>query len=123
MITHSMIYWITRLDGINALFGVMLTLSIITVIAIGVKCFLDIADDDADEPEFKVCLKICKRALVVFIVAVIGFVMTPTTKEAAAIVVIPKIANSETVQELGSNFVQLANDWLVELRPNKDKDK
>lgn len=116
-----MIYWITRLDGINVLFALMLILSIITTVATGLKCLLDMADGDDDELEFKVCLKICKRAISVFIVAIIGFILTPTTKEAAAIVVIPKIANSENVQELGTNFVQLANDWLVELRPDKDK--
>lgn len=116
-----MIYWITRLEGINVLFGLMLVFSILTAGATGFLCFMAMTNNDDDEPEFKVCMKICKRAVCVFIVAIIGFVMTPTTKEAAAIVVIPKIANSETVQGLGTNLVQLANEWLVEFRPNKDK--
>lgn len=118
-----MVYWITRLEGINALLSVMLAFSIIAAIVTGVLCIMAMTEGDASAPEFKLCLKICKRASFVGIVAAIGVIMLPTTKEAAAIVVIPKIANSETVQELGSNFVQLANDWLVELRPNKDKDK
>lgn len=118
-----MIYWITRLEGINVLFGFMLVFSLLTAGVTGVMCVMALSEGDSDEPEFKVCLKICKRAVFVFIVAIIGFIMTPTTKEAAAIVVVPKIANSETVHELGTNFVQLANEWLVELRPNKDKDK
>jgi hypothetical protein len=123
MITPSLVYWITRLEGINALFAILLAFSIVTAIVTGVICLMALTDGGDSEPEFKLCLKICKRAGFVGIVAAIGVIMLPTTKEAAAIVVIPKIANSETVQELGSNFVQLANDWLVELRPNKDKDK
>lgn len=123
MITHSMIYWITRLQGLNALFAILLASSIVTALVTGFIGLIAMTDGGDDEPEFKTCMKICKRAVFVGIVAAIGVIMLPTTKEAAAIVVIPKIANSETVQELGSNFVQLANDWLVELRPNKDKDK
>ena len=47
--------------------------------------------------------------------------MLPTTKEMAAIIVIPKVANNEKIQELGDGIYQLANDWLKEISPKKAK--
>lgn len=45
----------------------------------------------------------------------------PTTKEMAAIVVIPRVANSESVQGLGEGIVDLAKVWMQELRPDTVK--
>jgi hypothetical protein len=57
--------------------------------------------------------------------ASLGFWMVacfiPTTKELAAILILPKIANSQDVQAIGQGVVDLAKEWLVELKP-KAKD-
>lgn len=47
--------------------------------------------------------------------------LVPTTKEMAAIVVIPRVANSESVQGLGEGVVDLAKAWMAELKPDKVK--
>lgn len=47
--------------------------------------------------------------------------LVPTTKEMAAIIVIPKVANSESVQGLGEGVVELAKAWMQELKPDKVK--
>ena len=54
-------------------------------------------------------------ALIVF--AGLGCMFIPTTKEACAIYLIPKIANNESVQEIGIDIKTLAREWLEELRP------
>ena len=41
------------------------------------------------------------------------------SKGLAAIYVIPKIANSQTVNDLGEGVVTLAREWIEELRPAK----
>lgn len=46
--------------------------------------------------------------------------LIPSTKQMAAIIVVPKIANSEVVAEMGDTakeLVGLAKAWLVELKP------
>ena len=45
-----------------------------------------------------------------------GMVFVPTMKEAAAIAVLPRIANSETVAEIGAEAKALAVEWLKDLR-------
>ena len=49
----------------------------------------------------------------------------PTTKDCAAMYVIPKIANSQTVKELGPLAVEKAKQWLDGLAPDRKcgKDK
>ncbi len=44
-------------------------------------------------------------------------VFTPTTKEMAAIIVIPAIVNNQDIKELGGEIPKLAREWLEEFRP------
>jgi hypothetical protein len=50
------------------------------------------------------------------------YVFSPTTKELAAIVFIPKFYNAITenkqLAELPSNIAELANEWISELKPS-----
>ena len=43
----------------------------------------------------------------------------PTTRQMAAIVMVPKIANNEKVQAAGNKLYDLAVEWMDELRPRK----
>ena len=62
---------------------------------------------------------ICVFFLLLFFSSIAICVFVPTTREMAAIYVVPKIANSETVKDLGEGIVTLAREWIQELRPNK----
>jgi hypothetical protein len=53
-----------------------------------------------------------------FILIVVGS-FVPTSKEMAALYVIPKLANSQGVQEIPSKILKLTDEWLEELRPGK----
>ena len=53
-----------------------------------------------------------RRCGLVVAVATLGAVLTPTSKQMAAIIVLPEIANSETVQIEAREIYDLAKEWL-----------
>lgn len=111
VVTAADVYWLTRLDAICGL-GVGLT-----IFGIGALVIAGLAYGDGVIRGWVVGL--------VCLVPMLGgaiCVFVPTTKEAVAILVIPKIANNEDVQGLGADTVALAREWLQELRPASKKD-
>ena len=107
-------YWLTRCDSIctassilAVAFAILFAFTIIPIIS---------GDDDA-----KSCFVICPLAFVIGMIFAATCVFVPSTKEMAAIYVIPKIANSQTVQDLGEGVVTLAREWIEELRPAKQE--
>ena len=142
-ITPSMIYWLTRLDEFSFLFGIVFVCIVIVALVnvIGGFVAMDSASTDQlynhpkwleeDKHNIKVRFgRAVKLALVALLVGVVNSFI-PSTKQAAAIVVIPKIANSEVVAEMGDTakeLVCLAKSWLIELKPqpkteNKEEKK
>ena len=127
MITGWEIYWFTRLDPIRGLAGMTAVMGLIIFFLMFLlyPAFCDIFDDDGKR---KKSLALAARSqIAVFSATVLcafAHALTPTTREMAAIKVIPMIANSESMQKLGDvgdNMLDLANEWLRELRPKKDK--
>lgn len=137
IITAADIYWLTRLDGLKSI-------ATVTCVAFGVaSVFLLVAGidcrnatrtsygelpwkqvpDEVARVKSKLMLRLLRWTAPAFLVAVAAAVMIPTTKEAVAILVIPKVANSEGVQGLGSDLVGLAREWMEELRPAKEATK
>lgn len=107
------IYWLTRMDSIHHFFAGMF--------AIFLFCF---------------CLGLCIHLIeeqftkfqvwtvgIITLLCSFGLVLTPTTNEMAAIMIIPKIANNEDIQGVGSEIVSLAKDWLKELHPKEKAEK
>ena len=99
MITESMMYWITRLDGIQVAFVlvtiVAIILSIITHVVI-------LEGTCTKEETIEAWHKYKKARLVSYIsiiVCVLGLVFTPTTKEMAMIYAVPAITRSDVVRE------------------------
>lgn len=111
------IYLITRLDSIGNLLTWSSILSALLFILTSIVCHNAKEQGDAKTE------KEADRASTVFLVASVSLavlnVLMPTTKEMAAIVVIPKVANSEVVQGLGNGLVDLARQWMAELSPVK----
>ena len=117
MITTSEMYWLTRLDDINFVLGLFFILG-------GVATFLlylygAIEYEDAPDRRRQVW-QIARRALSSVILALIVGTFIPTTKEMAAILVIPKIVNNEKVQDAGNKLYDLAVEWLEALKPEKN---
>lgn len=57
----------------------------------------------------------CRQAVISIAVAVtvaLAWVATPSTKTAAAMIVLPAIVNSQSVQELPGEIIDAAKTWL-----------
>ena len=142
MITPMQMYWLVKLDDVRRFFDGMLPLSCMVAFAgvVGsVMCTLmylfagngsyDLFSGKSDE-QFKDIRSLLftwrKRLLTITLVAV-GvaaalsglYHFTPTTKQMAAVLVVPRIANSEKVQTAGNKLYDLAVEWMDELRPHK----
>lgn len=114
-LTPEMMYWLTRCDNICTVgFNLSILFGIGTAFAT-MALFIEIDS-----------VKIFHKMIFVFFLllffsSIAICVFVPTTKEMAAIYVVPKIANNETVKDLGEGIVTLAREWIQELRPNKTK--
>lgn len=122
MITEAEMYWLTRLDNVRGMAIAMLVISTIALVFCAAGYGVAVSDDD-DNALKK--LKPPLRLSIIFVVISMTVIMfVPTMRETAAIKVIPMIANSESVQKLGdvgNNAIDLANEWLLELKPKKGK--
>lgn len=118
MITPSLIYWITRLDAVRQAAGTLCVLSVLAVAA-GLFALFICTADDVPDPFRSIWRNVTRVAAVVLAVSGLVLVLTPTKREMAAIIVVPKIANSETVEDIGASVKTLAVEWLEELRPGK----
>ena len=105
-------YWMTRCDSI-------LAASILLAVEFGILFGFTVLRIVLDDSCGKACFVTCFISFVLGMIAVATSVFVPSTKTIAAIYVVPKIANSETVHELGKGVVTLAREWLEELRPAK----
>lgn len=136
IITGCQLYWLTRCDEIKALldpgFGWGLFWFISTV-ALLISTIAGVATEGSSETSeeydiFRIATAakhISKPVCIVFsafiLLGATISALIPTTKEMAAIVVIPKVANSQPVQDIGQGIVDLAKDWMIELSPKKVK--
>lgn len=136
MVTESFIYWFTRLDhlhdfseGLSFLLSIVVLASgIAWLVSFIVRCTLE-SDRSSDNRSVsmtdiaiaKTICSISKKAFL-YLVAFLAILdlsraFIPTTKEMAAIYVVPKIANNENLHDIGNEMVVLAKEWLKELHP------
>lgn len=112
MITTTQMYWLVTLDAIVHASFVLAAISVLaSVAAIGIAC--------------NVGRFFWLPALTIgmFFLSVAAATFVPTTRQAAAIVIVPKIANNEKVQMVGNHLYELAVEWMEELRPPKKEGK
>jgi hypothetical protein len=130
MITSWDIYWITRLDSIGCLIGISIIVAIIllAVIAIFYPLFVDEYNSNKDIGRHSKTYRVALISLSIGIVslALLG-TFIPSTKEFAAIYLIPKIANNEQMKKIPDNAVKLLNakmeEYINETLTKKDKNK
>ena len=119
-VTPNFIYWITRLDEFNALTGIASFISLLsTILFMIIRLCIGPTERNNDYPRF--VLKGFKISLSTCIISALIHVLVPTTKQACAMYVVPKIVNNEKVQEVGKEFYDLALDWMKELHPKTYK--
>ena len=118
MITTVQMYWLTRLDTLEVIGVLLAALGSFASLLLAIIYNL-LFDEFTERAQHAV-----KTALRIVVPAVLlGFaivIFVPNTKEMAAIWVVPKLANSESVSEIAGGVKTLAVEWLEELRPGKD---
>ena len=112
-ITTMQMYWLVMLDNIiNCLIVIFAMCAMFFVFGIPMLGALE---------KEELFLPLAKKALVVMVALVLSLTFIPTTKQMAAIMIVPKIANSEKVQTIGNKVYDLAVEWMEELKPDNKK--
>ena len=121
IITPTQVYWITRMDNISDAFVIIMIASIFALILLIVVICGLIGDGSYDSADSLWPFARC--AIVATVISILGAILTPTTKEICATLLIPAVANNEKVQGLGEDFYDLAKEWMQELKPTKGESK
>lgn len=107
--THWQMYWLTRLDSIEIMRVTGLALSSVAVFILGFLWMISFSDSNEDD--CKMCKRFIKIPIVIFMMCTLMLFCVPTTKQMAAIIIIPPITQNEQVKELPANLLELCNEW------------
>jgi hypothetical protein len=115
IVTESMLYWITRLDGIKgAIVGIGAVLIIVFVVSTWIFSMLRFVDKKQWATKRMIG---SLTGIVLSSLFMVSNIFIPTTKEMCAIKAIPMVVNDKQVQELPIKVIDLANEWLDSLKP------
>ena len=122
--TEFQIYLLLKLDAFRSVFSAFGLIGILlAVVSSIVFLFILTSDIFKKDDQRRKAIKISLRCLIVFAVfgtfSMLINTIIPSTKEAAVILVTPKIINNEDVKKIPAKVAVLANEWLEELRPKK----
>ena len=112
-ITTMQMYWLVMLDNLTG--GLVVILAMCGLFSIFGGLTLGMIEKE------ELFLPIMKKLLVVAAVSLLCLTFIPSTKQMAAILIVPKIANNEKVQTIGNKVYDLAVEWMEELKPNKNE--
>jgi len=110
MITEEMLYWIFRLDAIKV-FCIFIEL-LVGALSLVLTCYL-ISIHDVVAPDHPLYKKFWITAFGMYaalIVSTLTLIFLPSTKEMAAIKIIPVICNNKFIQE---NFTKECKDLYI----------
>lgn len=118
MITESMMYWITRLDGLNTFMGALLFVCVCGAVVAFASWAGEYNEDDGCK-----CILYAKLFAIASFMFALGLVLTPTTKEMAMIYAVPAISRSDIVREDIPELYELGVEALKEkLKGESDGD-
>ena len=124
MISSKLIYCIGILDNAIHLFGGLAFISCIIAITFFV-CIL--TEMDTGKITYAMKRRYLTLSLLSFVIFSSLYTFTPSSKLAAAMYVVPAVANNENVQAIGSNSFEalrkLTEQWLRELDDGKQQGK
>ena len=128
MITTAQMYWLTRLDSICVAAFVV---AFVPTIIFFIWAFFKLVDFQTGlefgltENEKIEALQRVKFSIIWFVFCMVLWLplcFIPSSREMAAIIVVPKIANSEKVQQAGNKLYDLAVEWMDALKPQQGKE-
>lgn len=110
--TSADVYWILMLDNIRNLvetFGIFSTVALVLLVIVGIVAW---CDDAALPLAYKIGVPL---VVLVWVTSLVACALVPSTKQAAVIYMLPKVAtaeNIETVQGETGELYGLAKQWL-----------
>lgn len=115
------LYCILKLDALRNILTVGAGIGVLSTLCGAFACVIFTIDENTDETPWKRAKSACKWGLATF--ALLGSLcsFTPSTKEYVAMITVPAIVNSERVQALPTQFLDLLDSKIKELMPTKDK--
>lgn len=120
-------YWLLKLDDINA--GLWMVLVVLAVFSAIQAVIWGIAAGDGYSERDKAIavaarLRALRSAIATFLL-LWPTLLLPDTKQMAAIIVVPKLANAinenEKLKAIPNQLVDLASQWITELAPKEKK--
>lgn len=120
MITESTIYWVTRLDAFNNLVAFVMIVGVILVVTFIIASAVTLAERNSlfnTDGKLILPIKLLIGSIISLVICMTLAVFVPTTKEYAAMKILPKIANDETLNTLsqdGKELYRLTVDYLKE---------
>ena len=119
-LTTMQMYLIMKLDDIQSFLIAACVLSVVAFYE-GMTIRLDAERccENKKQRMLTKSAKIIRRSIVALLSALAVMFVLPSTKQMAAIMIIPKIANSEKVEKIGNGLYDLAVEWMNELKPTK----
>jgi uncharacterized membrane protein len=120
MITESTIYWVTRLDAFNNLVTAVSFISVIFLIASIIASCVVMGERNSMlniDDKLILPIKFVIGSIIILVICATLLVFVPTTKEYAAMKILPKIANDEALNTLsqdGKELYRLTVDYLKE---------
>jgi hypothetical protein len=117
----ELLYWITRLDGLHNLFHIIV---FILCIAIYIAILYYIANGEGISKLYK---KILKYMLPMGLIAILGVIFVPTTKDALMIYgvgsTLEYLKQNETAKELPDKCIDALDAWIEELNKKEKADE
>ena len=110
MITPMQMYWLLKFDDIGTTFSIIVLAStIVALLSAFLYCISKGTEDEAIE---KISVHILILSLICSAIFLILNTFLPSTKQMAAIYVVPAIVNNERVQNIGNKTLDVSEDLL-----------
>ena len=127
------LYLLLKLDAVIGFIGTIVFFGFVLGAAGGLLYLVTkgiyMCEADKDSKDARECLALSKLAkpffLIVLPVTLFMYsikIAIPSTKEMAVLLVVPKIVNSKSVQQIPQKILSLSEEWLEELRPKSVKE-
>lgn len=120
-ITPFTIYMISRLDAVSIFFSIMIKVFSCATAMLIVASFVSAVDYGVDSNFSVLSRRYAKWFAGILAVLTLCSVLLPRSRDVAAMIVVPRIANSQSVSDIGESIVGLAKAWCDELKPENVK--
>lgn len=117
MITAFEIYLIMQLDDIKSGLGAASAVSIAITFAFGFITLMEMGEPKGHKWIARTFL----GGIIAFIFSGSAYMFVPSSRTAAAMIIIPAIANNETIQREANDLYLLAKEGLRDLIHDEDK--